>query len=300
MGKFNSRIVAEPAWSAWPAPAKLNLNLYIIGRREDGYHLLQSVFRLLEWGDTVWLRVRDDDRVVRHAGAEGVSEKADLAVRAARLLQTHCAVGIGADLAIDKQIPLGGGLGGGSSDAASVLVGLNLLWGCRLDVENLASLALQLGADVPVFVHGRNSIVEGIGERLTPVQLPYRWYVLLDPGIPVASGALFQTPELTRNAPARKLAGLLSRVAMDNAFEPVVRARYPELCAALDWAGKFGRARLSGTGATVFLELESEATARTVAAQCPLTLKARVVRGMDHSALLDAMEQFSLGRSQVG
>ncbi len=300
MGKFDSRIVAEPGWVAWPAPAKLNLNLYIVGRREDGYHLLQSVFRILEWGDTVWLRVRNDDRVVRHAGAEGVSEEVDLAVRAARLLQTHCAVGIGTDLAIDKKIPLGGGLGGGSSDAASVLVGLNLLWDCRLDVETLASLALRLGADVPVFVHGRNSIVEGIGERLTPVPLPCLWYVLLDAGISVATGALFQTPELTRNAPARKLPGLLSGTAMDNAFEPVVRARYPELCAALDWAGKFGRARLSGTGATVFLELESEATARAVAAQCPLTLKARVVHGTDHSSLLDAMEQFSLGRSQVG
>ncbi len=296
MGKFDSRIVAEPGWSAWPAPAKLNLNLYIVGRREDGYHLLQSVFRFLEWGDTVWLRVRDDGCVVRHVGAEGVAEEVDLVVRAARLLQRHHALGSGVDLALDKQISLGGGLGGGSSDAASVLVGLNLLWGCKLDVEALASLALQLGADVPVFVRGHNSVAEGVGERLTSVSLPHRWYVLLDPGISVPTGPLFQAPELTRNAPARKLPGLLSETAMDNVFEPVVRARYPELCAALDWAGKFGRARLSGTGATVFLEMESEATARTMAAPW----KARVVRGADHSSLLDVMEQFSLGRSQVG
>ena len=217
---------ATTGWSAWPAPAKLNLFLQIPGRRADGYHLLQTVFRLLDWGDTVRLRPRNDGHIARHgAGAPSVAAEDDLAVRAARLLRQATNVQQGADIVVEKRIPVGGGFGGGSSDAATVLVALDAIWDTRLGVDRLAELALQLGADVPVFVRGENAWAEGVGERLTPVDLPPAWYLLVDPGVHVPTAVLFQAPELTRDARPATMADFVSGALLGNCFEPVLRRR---------------------------------------------------------------------------
>jgi 4-diphosphocytidyl-2-C-methyl-D-erythritol kinase len=197
------------SWTSWPAPAKLNLFLHILGRRADGYHLLQTLFQLLDWGDTVRLRVRSDGAIRREADIAGVPVESDLCLRAARALRKHTDCPAGVDIDLDKRIPLGGGLGGGSSDAATVLVALNELWATGLTVDELAAIALELGADVPLFVRGDTAWGEGIGERLTPVALPQDCYVIVDPGVFVATAALFQAPELTRNSPPMTISDYL-------------------------------------------------------------------------------------------
>jgi 4-diphosphocytidyl-2-C-methyl-D-erythritol kinase len=289
---FMSRPLQAPArgdWTAWPAPAKLNLFLRIVGRRADGYHALQTVFRLLDWGDQLQLRVRGDSAIERMNEVPGVPAAADLVVRAARLLQQASGTSLGVDIALDKRIPMGGGLGGGSSDAASVLVALNHLWGCGLDEDALAELGRQLGADVPVFVRGRSAWAEGVGEELTPIALPRRWYVVLDPREHVPTAALFQAPELTRNAPRATISSFVSGRTAENAFEPVVRARHPRVAAALDWLSRFGRARLSGSGGCVFLETVSLVQARKVARQCPPAFAVQVAAGVEVSPLQQAL-----------
>ncbi|OHC43745.1 MAG: 4-(cytidine 5'-diphospho)-2-C-methyl-D-erythritol kinase [Rhodanobacter sp. RIFOXYA1_FULL_67_6] len=279
---------APGEWTVWPAPAKLNLFLRVVGRRADGYHELQTVFRLLDWGDELRLRVRDDGLIRRTRDVPGVPESADLAVRAARLLQERAGTPMGADIEVDKRIPMGGGLGGGSSDAATVLVALNQLWQLDLDEDALAELGRRLGADVPVFVRGRSAWAEGVGERLTPLALPPRHYVVLDPHEPVPTAALFQAPELTRNAPRATISSFASGETTENAFAPVVRARHPRVAAALDWLGGFGRARLSGSGGCVFLELRSLERAQAVARQCPAAFTAHLATGVDVSPLHEA------------
>ncbi|MCW0202532.1 MAG: 4-(cytidine 5'-diphospho)-2-C-methyl-D-erythritol kinase [Rhodanobacter thiooxydans] len=288
---FMSRPLAPPApggWTVWPAPAKLNLFLRITARRADGYHELQTVFRLLDWGDEVRLRVRDDGVIRRTREVAGVPEAADLVVRAAQFLRERTGTPLGADIAVDKRIPMGGGLGGGSSDAATVLVALNQLWQLGLDEEVLAELGCRLGADVPVFVRGRSAWAEGVGERLTPLALPIRHYVVLDPHEPVPTAALFQAPELTRNAPPATISSFVSGETTENAFTPVVRARHPRVAAALDWLGDFGQARLSGSGGCVFLELRSLERAQAVARQCPATFTAHLATGVEVSPLHEA------------
>ncbi len=288
-------------WSDWPAPAKLNLFLRITGRRADGYHQLQTVFRLLDWGDTLRLRVRDDARIVRIGpGAAGVDEASDLAVRAAILLQREANVGQGADIVVEKQVPTGAGLGGGSSDAATVLAALNLLWGCRLPVDRLAAVGLQLGADVPVFVHGHNAWAEGVGERLTPLHLPAAWYLLVDPGVHAATAQLFQAAELTRDSPPATISGFVSDAfgqgaALGNAFEPVLRQREPAVEAVFAALAGFaashgGVPRLTGSGSGVFVEFAAREPAEALRAALPQGLRAWVVRGADRSPLLDALE----------
>lgn len=285
------------AWSHWPAPAKLNLFLHIIGRRDDGYHLLQTVFQLLDRGDVVRLRPRGDRAIVRVDPLPGVPAEDDLCIRAAHLLQRETGTMLGVDIALDKRLPLGGGLGGGSSDAASVLVGLNALWDTGLDEDALAALGLRLGADVPVFVRGRSAFAEGVGERLTPVQLPECWYVVVHPRISVATTALFQVSELTRNSPTTTISRFLSGASASNVFEPVVRARYPAVAAAFDWLGGYGRARLSGSGGCVFLDVDDEAAAARIVARCPDRFAAWIARGVDRSPLLAARDVFSAGAS---
>ena len=224
---------AEAGWSAWPAPAKLNLFLRITGRRTDGYHDLQSVFRLLDWGDRIRLRVRDDGEIHRHgASVEGVPEADDLAVRAAKVLQEEAGTRKGVDIVVEKAIPAGAGFGGGSSDAASVLLALNRLWRLDWDTDRLAALGLAIGADVPVFVRGHNAWAEGVGERLVPVELAPAWYLLFDPGIHVATRELFQAPELTRDSAPATISDFVSGAVLDNAFEPVLRRREPAVEAA--------------------------------------------------------------------
>ncbi|KJV34295.1 4-(cytidine 5'-diphospho)-2-C-methyl-D-erythritol kinase [Luteibacter yeojuensis] len=285
---FMSRRLAPLArgdWTAWPAPAKLNLFLRITGRRPDGYHELQTVFRLLDWGDEVRLRRREDGVITRPTDVPGVPEASDLAVRAARLLAEATGTALGAEIEVTKRIPMGGGLGGGSSDAASVLVGLNTLWETGLDEDALAALGLALGADVPVFVRGRSAWAEGVGERLQAMKLPRRWYVVLDPGEHVPTPALFAAPELTRNAPRATISSFVSGDSAENAFEPVVRARHPRVAAALDWLAGFGRARLSGSGGCVFLETRTFEAALAVASRCPGAYTAHVAAGVDPSPL---------------
>ena len=286
-------------WSSWPAPAKLNLFLRIVGRRPDGYHDLQTVFRLLDWGDTLRLRLRDDGRIVRHGpSVPGVAENDDLTVRAAKLLQTSANVGLGVDISVEKRIPAGGGLGGGSSDAATVLRALDRLWGCDLGADALAGLALRLGADVPVFVRGRNAWAEGLGERLTPIDLPPAWYLLVAPGVHAATAALFQAPELTRNAPAATMPDFVSDPflqgqALGNAFEPVLRRREPAVEAVFDALRSVGTPRLTGSGSVCFVEFADRGSAEralSVAMDRQLPgVTAWVAAGAAHSPLLDAL-----------
>jgi 4-diphosphocytidyl-2-C-methyl-D-erythritol kinase len=289
---FMSRPLSMPGrneWTVWPAPAKLNLFLHITGRRPDGYHELQTVFRLLDWGDEIRLRLRDDGEIRRLHEVPGVSAHSDLMVRAAQLLQRYSGTAAGVDIEVEKRIPMGGGLGGGSSDAATVLVALDLLWQLDLGEDALAELGRQLGADVPVFVRGRSAWAEGIGEKLTALALPPRHYVVLDPHEPVPTAALFQAPELTRNAPRATISSFVSGETTENAFTPVVRARHPRVAAALDWLGGFGQARLSGSGGCVFLETGSLHRAWAVAAKCPTALTAQVATGVEVSPLQDAL-----------
>lgn len=277
----------------FPAPAKLNLFLHITGRRADGYHELQSVFRLLDWGDRVQLQVREDGQVRRVGpSVPGVAEADDLAVRAAVLLKNHANVAQGVDIAVEKHIPAGGGFGGGSSDAATVLVALNALWKTGLDEDALAGLGLQLGADVPVFVRGRNAWAEGVGEQLTPLVLPPAWYVIADPGVHVPTAALFASPDLTRDAPVAKIADFASGSLLGNAFEPVLRRREPAVEAVLIALDRIGRARLTGSGSGCFVEFATRAAAEQGLARLPKELRAWVAAGVERSPLLDVLERY--------
>lgn len=277
----------SPATSAarrWPAPAKLNLFLHIVGRRPDGYHLLQSVFQFLDVGDVINLTVRDDGLIRRVTPLAGVAEDADLTVRAARCLQAATGMSLGADIAVEKRLPMGAGLGGGSSDAATVLVALNRLWGLNCTEDRLADLGLTLGADVPVFVRGRAAWAEGVGEQLTPVDLPEPWYVVLVPPCHVSTAEIFGAPELTRNAPPITIAAFLSGSG-SNLCEAVVRRRYPEVGEALDWLDGHAPAKMSGTGAAVFAPCADETAARRIAALAPAAWRAFAAKGRNRSPL---------------
>jgi len=287
-------VAASPAWTVWPAPAKLNLFLRITGRRSDGYHLLQTVFRILEWGDTVHIRVRDDGAVHRVGPAvPGVDEADDLTVRAANLLRSAANCSKGADIRIEKRVPAGGGFGGGSSDAATVLVALDALWETGLGVERLAALGLQLGADVPVFVRGENAWAEGVGEQLSPVELPPAWYVLADPGVHAPTATLFKSPELTRDAPAATMSDFVSSVPLGNAFEPVLRAREPAVEAVFAALSRIGSPRLTGSGSGCFVEFASREAAEAALVALPTGLRAWVAEGAQASPLHRALADWT-------
>ena len=282
---------AVDGWTHWPAPAKLNLFLRIPRRRADGYHELQTVFRLLDWGDTVRIRVRGDARIRRiGASVEGVEESADLLVRAAIALQSEANVALGADISVEKRIPAGAGFGGGSSDAATVLRALDQLWGLDLGVERLAALGLALGADVPVFARGHNAWAEGVGERLSPLELPPAWYVLLDPGVHACTADLFQAPELTRNAAPATISDFVSGAGLGNAFEPVLRRREPAVEAAFAALARIGTPRLTGSGSGCFVEFATRESAEAALATLPSSLNAWTAAGAARSPLLDALE----------
>ncbi|MEJ2789945.1 MULTISPECIES: 4-(cytidine 5'-diphospho)-2-C-methyl-D-erythritol kinase [unclassified Pseudoxanthomonas] len=283
----------DEGWSAWPAPAKLNLALQITGRRADGYHLLQTVFRLLEWGDTIHVRSREDGDIRRVGeSVPGVSEADDLVVRAAKLLKKEANVAKGADIGVEKRIPAGGGFGGGSSDAATVLVALDRLWECGLDPGRLASLGLRLGADVPVFVRGGNAWAEGVGEVLTPLVLPPAWYLLVDPGVHVPTAALFASQDLTRDAAPAKISDFVTGSLLGNAFEPVVRRREPAIEAVFQVLSRVGAPRLTGSGGGCFVEFADKASAEAALATLPAGLRAWVVEGAARSPLLRTLEQY--------
>lgn len=269
---------------AWPAPAKLNLFLHITGRRPDGYHLLQTVFQFIGLADELRFELRDDGRIARGRSNLDVAEPNDLTLRAARALKEHTGTHKGATIHVGKRIPLGGGLGGGSSDAATTLVALNHLWGTGVDASELATLGLALGADVPVFVHGHAAWAEGVGEQLTPVEPATPWYVVVHPACHVATGEIFNAPELTRHCPALKIRDFFAGQGT-NVCEPVVRRHYPGVAAALDWLARFAPARMTGTGACIFAAFDSEQAARVVAAQLPVPWHGFVAQGMNTSPL---------------
>lgn len=249
----------------WPAPAKLNLFLHITGQREDGYHLLQTVFQLLDFGDQLQFDVREDGQLRRLTDIPGVEAEQDLIVRAASLLQQKTATPLGADIRIEKHLPMGGGLGGGSSDAATTLVALNQLWQTGLSVDGLSELGLQLGADVPVFIQGNSAWAEGVGEHLQPIELPKRWFVVLCPAINVSTAHVFANSQLRRDCPAITIRDFLQQPERcTNVCEPLVSRQYPEVAKALELLGRYGPARMTGTGASCFAAFESEQTARQV------------------------------------
>lgn len=270
--------------AAWPAPAKLNRMLRIVGRRADGYHLLQTVFQFLEHGDWLHFELRADGMILRDGEITGVPADADLSVRAAQLLQDVTGTRQGALIRIDKQLPMGGGLGGGSSDAATTLVALNHYWRTGLTLAELAELGLRLGADVPVFVHGRAAWAEGVGEQLTPLDLDEPWFVVLVPNCEVATGRVFGDPELTRDSSLITIADFMMGVD-GNDCEAVVYRRYPEVAAMATWLARHGPARLTGTGACVFAAFSSVDHARQVLSQRPSDWKGFIARGCNRSPL---------------
>jgi 4-diphosphocytidyl-2-C-methyl-D-erythritol kinase len=285
-----SPVVAAGAESRWPAPAKLNLFLHVTARRADGYHELQTLFQLIDLADTIAIRVREDGAIERPEGPRGVAPEADLAVRAAHALKTATGTALGADLKVLKRITLGGGLGGGSSDAATTLLALNELWGCGLAQPELAVLGRSLGADVPVFIEGFSAWGEGIGERLTKVELPERWYLVIHPGVAVSTASVFQSPELTRNSPLITIRDFFQSGGR-NDCEGVVRSLCPEVGEALDWLGRFAPARLTGTGSCVFAAFATAPEAERLAARVPDRWTSAVARGLNVSPLRERLRQ---------
>lgn len=278
----------------WPSPAKLNLFLYITGQRADGYHSLQTLFQFLDYGDTIDIALRGDGEIRLLTPVEGVAHEDNLIVRAARLLMKVASEsnrlpnGSGADISIDKRLPMGGGLGGGSSNAATVLVALNHLWQCGLSIDELAALGLTLGADVPVFVRGHAAFAEGVGEILTPVEPEEKWYLVAHPGVSIPTPVIFNDPDLPRHTPKRSIKTLL-KCEFGNDCEVIARKRFREVDAALSWLLEYAPSRLTGTGACVFAEFDTESRARQVLEQAPEWLKGFVAKGVNLSPLHRAL-----------
>jgi 4-diphosphocytidyl-2-C-methyl-D-erythritol kinase len=264
---------------SFPAPAKLNLMLRVLGRRADGYHLLQTVIRFIDYGDTLSFRVREDGVITRTNEIAGVPTGEDLALRAARLLQCTAGTRLGADICIEKRLPIGGGLGGGSSDAATTLLALNHLWKAGLPWERLAELGLELGADVPVFVAGENALAEGIGERLTPLAVPSDWYLVLVPPVAVPTARIYSDSQLKRDSKPIKITAFSAELA-GNDLEPVVCREYPEVARHLDWLKQGAPAWVTGSGACVFAAFPTENAARQVLEQAPRGMRGFVARGL--------------------
>jgi 4-diphosphocytidyl-2-C-methyl-D-erythritol kinase len=271
-----------------PAPAKLNLMLRIVGRREDGYHLLQTVFQFIDRCDWIALRRRPDGEIRLKTPLPDVPEETDLTVRAARALQQATGIHAGVSIEIEKNLPMGGGLGGGSSDAATTLLGLNRLWRAGLSIDELAALGLKLGADVPVFVRGHSAWAEGVGEVLVPLELPEPWYVVVVPRCHVATGRIFSAPNLTRNHKPIKITDFLAG-QKDNHCLPVVRNLYPEIGSAMKELSRFSKARLTGTGACVFASFDSERDACLATKELEGSWSVFVARGLNKSPLHQAM-----------
>lgn len=272
-----------------PAPAKLNLMLHILNRRPDGYHELQTLFQFLDYADELGFALREDGEIRLHTEIDGVPHDSNLIVRAAKQLQQLTGCTLGADLWIDKKLPMGGGIGGGSSDAATTLLGLNHLWQLGLSADHLAELGLKLGADVPVFVRGHAAFAEGVGEKLTPIELEEPWFLVVIPQVLVSTAEIFSDPELTRDSPPIKVRSLLEGGGR-NDCQPVVQKRYPEVHNALILLNKFVQAKLTGTGACVFGSFPNRADADKVARQLPVTLPSFVAQGRNISMLHRKLE----------
>jgi len=282
-----NRPLGYPA--SWPAPGKLNLFLHVLGSRPDGYHELQTAFQFIDLWDSIRFYQRPPGVVERLGALPGVAAEEDLVVRAARRLaaaaaETGVPLAQGVAIEVEKRLPMGGGVGGGSSDAATVLVALNQLWGTRFDSGRLAGLGLSLGADVPVFVHGHAAWAEGVGERLVSVDFPEPVYLLLQPNVAISTAEVFKAPELTRDSPVITIAGFL-QTGGRNDCEPVVRRRYPVVAGALDWLGRHGPARLTGTGSCVFAPMRDATHAAVVLAGKPLEWQGWITHGLNQSPL---------------
>lgn len=274
---------------AWPAPAKINLFLHITGRRADGYHELQTVFQFLSICDSISFEVRLDGQIRRTSALPGIEAAEDLVVRAARSLQKLTGTTLGVDISVEKRLPLGAGLGGGSSDAATTLMALNRLWGLGLTPGALANIGLRLGADVPIFVNGHAAGAEGVGERFIPIDLDEPWYLVVQPNCKICTAEIFADPQLTRNTLPIKMSNF-DFDRLHNDCEPVVRARYPEVGEALDWLRQRGNGRLTGTGACVFSRYAREVQAREDLESLPKAWKGFVARGLNRSPLLERLE----------
>lgn len=275
--------------SACPAPAKLNLFLHVVGRRSDGYHLLQTAFRLLDWGDQLDFSLRTDGQIQRLGANAGIAAADDLVVRAARLLQAHTSCPLGVDIRVHKILPLGGGLGGGSSNAATTLIALNRLWGTSLGRTELQTLGLRLGADVPFFIFGQDAFAEGVGEQLQALSLSPAHYVVLHPGISISTAEIFSAPDLTRDTSPIRMRDFATRTTR-NDLQPVACERYPQVQDAVDWLEQFAPARMTGSGACIFAEPESEDLAEQIVRSCPSKWTAWKVRSSPRHPLLDWLE----------
>lgn len=269
-----------------PAPAKLNLFLHVTGRRPDGYHLLQSAFRMIDLADRLSFTLREDGLIRRANDVPGVPAETDLVVRAARLLREATATPLGADIAVCKHIPMGGGLGGGSSDAATTLIALNHLWGTQLRRPELAQLGLRLGADVPFFIHGRTAFVEGIGEHMQTLTLTPSCYVVLSPGVEIPTREIFQSEDLTRNSEPIKISDFVGGTTR-NDLQAVACKLYPAVLHAIEWLSSYAPARMTGSGSCIFAEFDSISAADDVARRCPAPWMAWVAGSVDKHPLHD-------------
>jgi 4-diphosphocytidyl-2-C-methyl-D-erythritol kinase len=290
----SARPLADASLRNCLAPAKLNLFLHITGRRPDGYHALQTVFQMLDWGDRLHFTRRDDGVIARKTDVPGVPEDSDLVVRAARLLQMHACSGFGVDIEIDKILPMGAGLGGGSSDAATTLLALNRLWGLNLPRQDLQDLALRLGADVPFFIFGQNAFAEGVGEALQAVDLPKRFFLVVTPAVHVPTAAIFSEEALTRDSKVLIMTDFLAQhsSAADwpdsfgrNDMQAVVVEKYAEVAQVLEWFSHLAPARMTGSGASVFAAFRSKAEAEMAQAKLPASWKSTVTESLDSHPL---------------
>ena len=269
------------------APAKLNLFLHITGQREDGYHLLQTVFQFLDYADTIQLSLREDSHIYRVSNLDGVPAEEDLVVKAARLLQKQCDNQLGVDISVEKVLPMGGGLGGGSSNAASVLVALNHLWGCGLSQQKLMDLGVQLGADVPVFIFAQSAWAEGVGEDLKSVDLPEKWFLVLKPQINVSTAKVFANPQLQRDCSTITIRDFLAgqTQSIGNVCEKPVRGMYPEVDEALTDLAQYGESKLTGTGACVFAAFDDQEQAEKALSELSKKWDGFVAKGMNQTPL---------------
>ena len=277
------------ASSAWPAPAKINLFLHIVGKRADGYHNLQTVFQFIDYGDELYFELNNDGRISRRYDL-GFSEEVDLCLRAAKLLHQYAPTECGVEIGITKRLPMGGGLGGGSSDAATVLIALNSLWNVGLSRQKLAELGLSLGADVPVFVMGRSAWAEGVGENLTPVELNENWFLVLNPQISVSTSQIFTNKHLTAAPEMKKIRALEKRIDSnfgENQLESIVRAQYPQVDSLIEWLSEYGKPRMSGSGGSVFMPVSNQQQGLEILAERPSYSVGFVAKGLNEHPLLN-------------
>jgi len=276
---------------SWPAPAKINLFLHVTGRRNDGFHDIQTLFQLLDWGDKVQIRPSRNPDITRGSADYDVVESDDLVIRAARLLQSETGCRLGAEIKVRKRIPLGSGLGGGSSDAATVLLVLNRLWNCDLGLADLAELGRRLGADIPVFIHGHSAMAEGVGDVLEPVSLGRKHYVLVFPGISISTAQVFADPDLPRNSNRISLEHVLAGAGR-NDCEGVVRQRFPALDRAMNVLSRWGDPLMTGTGSTIYIEMQDRKSAKSAAKAIKTLYNVRAVSGVDRSSLHEQLERY--------